>query len=252
MFSVTFLFLAFSLSCAALKSNDARFLPVVSASPNSWTLIGACTGGRCPGTQSGTIKSSNYPENYPNKQDVEYTLETEQGSHIELIFNVFSLEDSIRGKCSHDYVKVVDSNGTDLATLCGENRPAPFKSRGNNMTIIFYSDASVNRRGFEATWKAIKNPSSGEFKSPNYPEKYPDQVFMTKFIEAPKGKRIQNTIEDFRTEDCCDFLEIVGVSRRIDIYSEIFSGKIDGLPLKLTSFTNQVNLLFISDFSVTR
>ena len=134
---------------------------------------------------------------------------------------MFSLEDSLRGKCIQDYAKVIDSNGTNLAILCGENRPAPFKSRGNNMTIIFYSDASVNRRGFEATWKAIKNPSSGVFKSPNYPEKYPDQVFMTEFIEAPKGKRIQITIEDFRTEGCCDLLEIFGVSRRIGRDSEV-------------------------------
>ena len=142
--------------------------------PESIVLSRSCTGGRCPGTQSGAIKSPNYPENYPDKQDVEYTLETEQGSRIELTFNVFSLEDSLRGKCSQDYVKVIDSNGTNLAILCGENRPAPFKSRGNNMTVIFYSDASVNRRGFEATWRAIKNPSSGEFTSPNYPKKYPD------------------------------------------------------------------------------
>ena len=103
-----------------------------------------------------------------------------------------------------------------MGKFCGENRPSPFKSGGSKMTVRFYSDASVNRRGFEANWKSIKNPSSGEFKSPNYPKKYPNRVRMgPQIIEAPKGKRIELTFVDFQTEFFYDRLRIEGVSRKI-------------------------------------
>jgi hypothetical protein len=74
--------------------------------------------------------------------------------------------------CGHDYVKVLDSDETTvLAELCGDERPAPLKSTSNKMTLIFYTDESVNEEGFQANWKSVPNPKSGELKSPNYPQK---------------------------------------------------------------------------------
>merc|ERR1719244_70270 len=244
MISFTTPYLILVLGCLAEKSEKARSVNI-APSLKSWALIGACTGGRCPGTQGGTLKSPNYPENYPDKADVKYILETEEGSHIELVFNAFSLEDSLGGVCSNDYVRVINTNRTTFGKFCGENRPGPIKSDGSKMSVRFYSDATVNRRGFEANWKSIKNPSSGEFKSPNYPNKYPNRVRMHHRIEAPKGKRIQLKFEDFETEACCDRLRIEGVSRRIGSKYEYFSGNISDLTL--TSFTNRVSLFFRSD-----
>ena len=75
------------------------------------------------------------------------------------------------------------------------------------MTLIFYSDESVNGEGFQATWKSVLNPKSGEFKSPNYPELY-EGTNLTKLLEAPKGSRIEITIKDFRTEYFYDYLTV--------------------------------------------
>ena len=68
------------------------------------------------------------------------------------------------------------------------------------MTVMFYSDESENKQGFQAKWKAIENPTSGEFKSPNYPKNYNTNDFVTQILEAPKGSRIQINIVDFRID----------------------------------------------------
>ena len=52
------------------------------------------TGGRCPGTDRGVVTSPNYPLNYPVKQDINYTIETFQGSIIEFTFESFDLEEA--------------------------------------------------------------------------------------------------------------------------------------------------------------
>ena len=114
-------------------------------------------------------------------------------------------------------MKVFDSDGitelgmnrTELARICGDERPPPFKSRSNKMTLEFYTDESVNKRGFQASWKSVKNPTSGEFKSPNYPKNYPSNQRILQILEAPKGKRIELTITDFNTEKCCDSLGVL-------------------------------------------
>ena len=49
-------------------------------------------GGRCPGTERGVLTSPNYPKDYPVKIDLNYTIETVQGSVIELTFIAFDLE----------------------------------------------------------------------------------------------------------------------------------------------------------------
>merc|ERR1711862_168982 len=51
-----------------------------------------CTGGSCASTSSGVIQSTNYPANYPNKDDLRFPLEVAAGSTIQLTFQDFSLE----------------------------------------------------------------------------------------------------------------------------------------------------------------
>ena len=64
-------------------------------------------GGRCPGTERGVLTSPNYPKDYPVKIDLNYTIETVQGSVIELTFEAFDLEPGRRtglGGC-HDSLR---------------------------------------------------------------------------------------------------------------------------------------------------
>ena len=125
-------------------------------------------------------------------------------------------------------MKVLDSDDTELATLCGNVIPKPLKSQSNKMTVKFYSDESENKPGFQAKWKGIENPTSGEFKSPNYPENYNNRERVSQILEAPKGSRIEINIVDFETEWCCDRLSVFyGAKRpkvgyRIDFKKSIY------------------------------
>merc|ERR1719244_1546846 len=77
-----------------------------------------CTGGSCASTSSGVIHSTNYPANYPNKDDLRFPLEVAAGSTIQLTFQDFSLEPA--DGCVYDFVQVLDSDGTtELKKLCG-------------------------------------------------------------------------------------------------------------------------------------
>jgi len=145
-------------------------------------------------------------------------------------------------------VKVLDSDDTELATLCGNVIPKPLKSQSNKMTVKFYSDESENKPGFQAKWKGIEK-TSGEFKSPNYPKNYNNREFVSQILEAPKGSRIEINILDFKTEKCCDRLRVYYGAKRPKVYR----GKLEDLPeTTLTSIYNKIILVFTSDGSVTR
>ena len=49
-------------------------------------------GGICPGTERGIIISPNHPFDYPSRSNINYTIQTIQGSVIELTFQAFDLE----------------------------------------------------------------------------------------------------------------------------------------------------------------
>ena len=43
-----------------------------------------------------------------------------------------------------------------LGKLCGSTVPSPIKSTGNQMLVKFYTDGSVTRKGFSASFKKEK------------------------------------------------------------------------------------------------
>ena len=68
------------------------------------------------------------------------------------------------------------------------------------MTVIFFSDHSVTKKGFKATWRAVSGTSAGEVTSPNYPAKYPHNKQEVKTISVPEGKKIELTFTYFAIE----------------------------------------------------
>ena len=157
-----------------------------------------CTGGDCASTGTGVIQSTNYPSNYPNKDDLRFPLEVAAGSTIQLTFQDFAVEAD--PSCQYDYVQVLDTDGSSKAKLCGESVPSPIRSSGNKMTVLFHSDHSVVKKGFKATWSARSGTPSGEVTSPNYPGKYPHNKREVKTISVPEGKKIELTFTYFAIE----------------------------------------------------
>ena len=75
------------------------------------------------------------------------------------VFNDFELEP--HQECTYDHVEVYDGSSTTsrhLGMFCGTKKPQAVYATGNQMFLVFYSDASVQRKGFHATH------TSGQFR----------------------------------------------------------------------------------------
>ena len=150
------------------------------------------------------MQSPGYPANYPNNEDKTSTIIAAEGKVIQVTFQKVDIES--HRTCRYDYVMARDGDGTVLMQkTCGSRKtpPAAFTSRTNKVEIIFHSDRSVNRKGFQLSWKEVdqgQGEASGILMSPNYPSSYPNNVQKIFPLEAGAGKRIKMTFADFNLE----------------------------------------------------
>ena len=79
------------------------------------------------------------------------------------------------------------------------------------MYIRFESDLLENGQGFLATWTEVKptnlmeGRTQGEFKTPNYPKKYPRNTKIVQSFAIPDGAKVEFKVVDFQTERSYDF-----------------------------------------------
>ncbi|CAG05694.1 unnamed protein product [Tetraodon nigroviridis] len=116
---------------------------------------GAC-GGTLRGT-AGSITSPGYPAEYDNNLDCTWSILSEPGDTIALVFNDFLLEDK------YDFLEI---SGTEAPSiwLTGTALPSPVISSKNWLRIHFTSDSNHRRKGFSAQYqvkKAIELKSRG-------------------------------------------------------------------------------------------
>ena len=67
-------------------------------------------------------------------------------------FSEFEIEQ--HQECAYDHLEVFDGETEKspiLGRLCGNKIPEPLVATGNKMFVQFVSDASVQRKGFQAT-----------------------------------------------------------------------------------------------------
>ena len=209
-----------------------------------------CTGGDCSsGTATGTIRSPNYPSDYPNSKDQTYPIKVESGSKIELTFTDFAIEDDT--ECSYDYVQVLDSDGKQLIKKCGATKPANVVSTSNTMTVKFHSDETVSAKGFSATWKKVAATQSGTIQSPNYPKSYSENTDKTYNLVVADGSKIKLTFTDFDVEheDNCsyDYVQVFDTNGK-SLAKLCGSGK----PSPITSSGKTLKVKFHSDWYVNK
>lgn len=68
------------------------------------------------------------------------------------MFNNFELEP--HQECSYDHIELFDGDNAEsnsLGKFCGSSKPHPIIASSSRMYMTFYSDASVQRKGFHAT-----------------------------------------------------------------------------------------------------
>ncbi|KRT83831.1 EGF-like domain containing protein, partial [Oryctes borbonicus] len=100
----------------------------------------------------GIISSPNYPDYYPSRKDCVWHFTTTPGHRIKIMFLSFEMEP--HQECSYDHIAFYDGDSPEanmLGRFCGSKMPHPIVATGNQMYMVFKSDASVQRKGFQAT-----------------------------------------------------------------------------------------------------
>ncbi|CAH1282118.1 unnamed protein product [Diabrotica balteata] len=162
------------------------------------------------------VESPYYPHKYAPLTNCKWTLEGPQGHNILLQFQEFETEKTF------DTVQILAGGRTEdtsinLATLSGKqdltNRS--FVSGSNFMIIKFSTDASVERKGFRASWKTEPQTCGGTLRatpqgqvltSPGYPEQYPGGLECLYVIQSQGGKIITLEVDDLDLDDNRDFI----------------------------------------------
>lgn len=71
------------------------------------------------------------------------------------VFNDVDMEAHL--ECAYDHLEIFDGkddHAPALGRFCGTKKPPPVVSSGNRMFLRFFSDSSVQKRGFEASYGA--------------------------------------------------------------------------------------------------
>lgn len=92
---------------------------------------------------------------YPPELYCKWIIMAPTGNLITLSWPVFNIEQSY--DCSYDYVKIFDNNtdfghGAEIGKYCGSMTIPTATSTSNVVTILFYSDNSVNEGSFLASY----------------------------------------------------------------------------------------------------
>ncbi|XP_068190202.1 bone morphogenetic protein 1-like isoform X2 [Antennarius striatus] len=162
---------------------------------------------------SGKISSPNWPDRYPSKKACTWSLNTTPGHRIKLIFNDIDME--VHLECAYDHLEVYDGRddrAPSLGSFCGSRKPSPVISKGNNLFLRFFSDNSVQKRGFEASYtpecggslkaevKTKELYSHAQFGDNNYPSSS-DCLWV---VFAEKGYGVEIIFQMFEIEEEAD------------------------------------------------
>ena len=107
---------------------------------------------------SGSISSSNYPENYGSGQFCWVITEADDYV-VNLFFNDFYI---------YDWFVVYDGNSTNSTTLLsqsGSKLPNPVTSSSNKMIVLFYSSSYSGSRGFQSIYSPVFKGSASQLQA---------------------------------------------------------------------------------------
>ncbi|KAI6239571.1 Sushi, von Willebrand factor type A, EGF and pentraxin domain-containing protein 1 [Aphelenchoides fujianensis] len=148
------------------------------------------------GGESGKIETPNFPSSYRSNLNCRW-----------LTFDTFETEEHA------DLVTILDGGPAENSTLVIDTALS-LTSSTNMLTVRFRSDAAVQARGFQATWRANTFSCGGALKAQLYtqtfssPRPYPAGGECAWRIEATPGQLISLNIETFDIEKDKDFLII--------------------------------------------
>lgn len=143
----------------------------------NWQADEGDCGNQMLNSETGTITSSGYPQNYPPLINCIWSIRTAQSTHIVLSFSDFDLPEPESNDICSDYLDIWDSSkistGRMFDRYCGRTGPKTLKSSRNAMTLHMVSDAQEERKGFVCQWETVcgENPYMeryGTIQNSNY------------------------------------------------------------------------------------
>uniref|UniRef100_A0A8C5MW66 Ovochymase-2 n=1 Tax=Leptobrachium leishanense TaxID=445787 RepID=A0A8C5MW66_9ANUR len=175
---------------------------------------------------SGIIK---YPTNtnYSDNSLCEWKITTEENMIMQI--KLVQLDIEYHATCIYDYLSFAVKEKT-IRKICGSIAPSPLLIPSNHLSIIFFSDMSINGYGFELHYSTLPTITTtaasgcdsiavlheeGKIYTASYPNSYPSHTTCHWIIEAPKGNIVKLFFEDFAMEfhkDC--------VYDRLSIYDD--------------------------------
>ncbi|XP_053538521.1 cubilin isoform X2 [Ictalurus punctatus] len=205
----------------ATFNSSSRYMTVVFSSDVSvtqkgfqakWAFIGGVPCGGTLTQSRGEFFSPSYPNNYPNYANCTWSLLAGELQVVSLNFTFVDLE-----SCC-DFIRVYDGPTAQhslLGSVTGNQR-ATFNSSSRYMTVVFSTDRSVTRQGFQAEWTFIGGvpcgrdltQSRGEFFSPNYPNDYPNDVHCVWRLQSPSWQIVSLNFTFVKLEMDWDFITV--------------------------------------------
>ncbi|XP_063063043.1 cubilin [Engraulis encrasicolus] len=234
----------------------------VSAGGFLATYNARCQGVVIANRSRGFIESPSYPNTYPDNSLCSWTISSTMGNTINYTFQTFALE--YNSVCSYDYVKLYNGpNATFplIGTYCGNSPPPPSTTTGTSLHVVFRSDVSGTQAGFQMLW--YQNGCGGDyygpegnFTSPFYPDRYPENRECLWYIQTATGTSITLTIFEFDVEyhpDCTyDLLEVYGgPDLSAPRLAQLCTTRPPGTPLVVSSTGNFMTVRFKSDAYVS-
>ncbi|KAH8397987.1 hypothetical protein KR222_008302, partial [Zaprionus bogoriensis] len=157
--------------------------------------------------ESGSFESPNYPNMYPNDVECSWLIRAEEGHVIELTVLNVDIQESVN--CTKDVLVITNSDIEvhPKSRHCGTIPKLVYTSSGPRLHVHFNTDASHNGRGFEASYRVIKNKcggkmtsKSGIIESPGYPKAYDANSDCEWIVEVSPHHTIIFLMEDINIE----------------------------------------------------
>ncbi|XP_078685521.1 CUB and sushi domain-containing protein 3-like [Branchiostoma floridae x Branchiostoma belcheri] len=133
-----------------------------------FTTVTSATGcgGNLTAPSGGPVTSPNYPANYGNNENCEWSITVPEGSIIILTFDSFNTE------LRRDFLTIYDGaneNATEIEKLTGpHSQIIPIISTSNTMFLRFTSDRRAIRQGFQFNYTSS---TAGQCWDPGVPAK---------------------------------------------------------------------------------
>jgi len=199
-------------------------------------------------------------EDYSNNMREMQYLQVKEGNTITLSWEAFDVEvfENHCPGCDCDWVKVVDGDGTALMNkTCGTKLPDTITSKTNRLTVEFKTDEGDTKEGFKISWKEnvkIDASKSGVVTSPNYPNKYDNNMLDETPVNVPEGKKVKIIFTDFDIEehDKCEWDWVIIYEGNDKNKTLLPKSCGSAIPKPIKSQTNSVKIEFRSDRSVTK